>query len=94
MVRTLQERVVDLEAEAFRARQAEASAGARLTHLTDAVGDLSQDARSLRHEVSELRAEVRQHGAMLTAHGAMLRALLEHFGIDEPSGSGGSEPGA
>lgn len=50
----------------------------RVDHLTDAVGDLSQDMRELRFTVRELRGSVLTVQETQAEHSAQLRALTSH----------------
>jgi chromosome segregation ATPase len=45
-----------LEAEAFRAQHYQAQVAARLDHITNALGDLSQDGRAITLDVREIKA--------------------------------------
>lgn len=51
MMLTTEQRITRLESDAYQAKaEAETTRGA-IAHLTDAVGDLSQGFRALRHEI-------------------------------------------
>jgi hypothetical protein len=51
-------RLEALEAEAFRSQRHQALVTARLDHITNAIGDLSQDGRALALDVREIKTEV------------------------------------
>lgn len=57
---SIDRRVADLEADAFRGRGRRRDVGQRLDHLTDAIGDLSQDGRALAFDVREIRTELHE----------------------------------
>ncbi|HET8660169.1 MAG TPA: hypothetical protein VFM55_14365 [Micromonosporaceae bacterium] len=51
-------RLEALEAEAFRAQHHQAQVAARLDHITNALGDLSQDGRAVALDIREIRTEL------------------------------------
>jgi chromosome segregation ATPase len=51
-------RLEALEAEAFRAQHHQAQVAARLDHITNALGDLSQDGRGVALDVREIKTEL------------------------------------
>jgi hypothetical protein len=58
MTATPTARLEALEAEAFRAQRHQAQVAARLDHITNALGDLSQDGRAVALDVREIKTEL------------------------------------
>ncbi len=57
---SIDRRVENLEAEAFRTTAQQRDTHDRLEHLTSAIGDLSQNSRALTLDVREIRTELQK----------------------------------
>lgn len=69
---TTTKRLEALEAEAFRAQRYQEQVTARLDHLTNAIGDLSQDGRSVAFDIREIKTSLTE---IRTDHGARLERI-------------------
>jgi hypothetical protein len=77
----------------FRARHQQEQVAARLDHITNALGDLSQDARGIAFDIGEIKTghgpRLERIESTLTGHGELLRAILARLGGKPEQGSGG-----
>lgn len=87
---TFDTRLTDVESDVHQLGHTQRRTADAIAHLTDGVGDLSQQLRSVGHEVGELRTELGQlrnemeegfAGVQrdLAEHGEMLRLILERL---------------
>jgi len=65
-------RLEALEAEAFRTQRHQEQVAARLDHITNALGDLSQDGRAVALDIREIKTNLTE---INTGHGARLAAI-------------------
>ena len=65
-------RLEALEAEAFRAQRHQEQVAARLDHITNALGDLSQDGRAVALDIREIKTNLTE---IRTDHGARLERI-------------------
>ena len=87
MTATHEQRITDLESETFRIGHRFDRLTGGIEHLTNGVGDLSQEQRALAFDVREIKGTLTDQGARLermeqtlTGHGELLRAILDRLG--------------